>query len=116
MTALDPRLVPAFLALADELHFGRAAERPHLSQPALTQQLQRLERQLGVVLFERSRQGVRLSGAGTALLPAARAAQDAAAAFAESARELAEGRRGELRLGVSPGAHYALQALMGEFD
>ena len=116
MTALDPRLVPAFVALAEELHFGRAAERLHLSQPALTQQLQRLEQQLGVVLFERSRQGVSLSEAGGALLPVARAAQDATAALAESARELAEGRCGVLRLGVSNGAHYALHGLLEDFD
>ena len=116
MTALDPRLVPAFLALADELHFGRAAERLHVSQPGLSQQLQRLERQLGVVLFDRDRHGVRLPETGAALLPAARAAHDAAEAFAERARELAGGARGELRLGVSPGAHYAVQGLLARFD
>jgi DNA-binding transcriptional LysR family regulator len=114
MTAVDPRLLPTFVALAEELHFGRAAERMHVSQPALTQQLQRLERQLGLELFARSRHRVELSAAGAALLPAARAAENAAGAFEEVARELAEGRRGVLRLGVSTGAHYAVQALLSE--
>ncbi|HWM10066.1 MAG TPA: LysR family transcriptional regulator, partial [Solirubrobacteraceae bacterium] len=52
---LDPRLLRPFVVLADELHFGRAAERLHVSQPALSQQVARLERQLGVRLFARTR-------------------------------------------------------------
>jgi DNA-binding transcriptional LysR family regulator len=114
MTAVDPRLVTGFVTLADELHFGRAAERLHLSQPALTQQLQRLERQLGVPLFTRNRHRVELTEVGAALLPAARAAREATESLADIARAFAAGERGELRLGLSTGSHYAAGALLGE--
>ena len=111
----DPRLLRPFVALADELHFGRAAERLHVTQPALSQQIARLERQLGVRLFDRTRTRVELTEAGAAMLPAARTAVDAAAAAAEIARGYAGGDRGELRLGLSPGAHYVAQPLLAEF-
>lgn len=108
---VDPRLLRPFVALADELHFGRAAARLHVSQPALSQQIARLERQLGVRLFERTRAHVELTAAGAAMLPSARVAVDAAAASEEAAR----GEGGELRLGLSPGAHYVAQPLLAEF-
>jgi DNA-binding transcriptional LysR family regulator len=108
---LDPRLLRPFVALADELHFGRAAARLHVSQPALSQQIARLERQVGVRLFERTRAHVELTAAGAAMLPSARVAVEAAAAAQEAAR----GEGGELRLGLSPGAHYLAQPLLAEF-
>ncbi|NGO40779.1 LysR family transcriptional regulator [Streptomyces ureilyticus] len=61
-----------FVAVAEELHFTRAAERLYVSQPALSKQVRALERQLGAPLFERDRQGVRLTPVGAALLPYAR--------------------------------------------
>lgn len=61
-----------FVAVAEELHFTRAAERLFVSQPALSKQVRALERQLGVTLFSRDRQGVSLTTAGAALLPYAR--------------------------------------------
>ncbi|MGI5193976.1 LysR substrate-binding domain-containing protein [Streptomyces sp. CA-288835] len=61
-----------FVAVAEELHFTRAAELLYVSQPALSKQVRALERQLGAPLFERDRQGVRLTPVGAALLPYAR--------------------------------------------
>ena len=112
---LDPRLLRPFVALADELHFGRAAARLHVSQPALSQQIARLERQLGVRLFERTRAHVELTEAGADMLAPARAAVEAAAAAVEVAGRHARGDGGELRLGLSPGAHYVAQPLLAEF-
>ena len=108
---LDPRLLRPFVALADELHFGRASERLHVSQPALSQQIARLERQVGVRLFDRTRATVELTAAGAEMLGPARVAVEAAAAAEEAAR----GAGGELRLGLSPGAHYIAEPLLAEF-
>ncbi len=77
----------AFLAVAEELNFRRAAARVFLSQPALSAQIRQLEHDLGVRLFERDKRGTRLSADGRALVPVAR---DALAAIAEI--ELAAGR------------------------
>jgi DNA-binding transcriptional LysR family regulator len=111
----DPRLLRPFVALADELHFGRAAERLHVTQPALSQQIARLERQVGVRLFARTRTRVEPTEAGAAMLPSARAAVEAAAAADEIARSHARGEGGELWLGLSPGAHYLAQSMLAEF-
>jgi DNA-binding transcriptional LysR family regulator len=111
----DPRLLPSFVVLAEELHFGRAAARLHIAQPALSQQIRRLEQQLGVTLFARTKRRVELTEAGAAVLAPARAAVDAARAAGEVAQAFAAGAAGELRLGLSPGAHYTSQKLLAAF-
>ena len=112
----DVRLLRSFVVLAETLHFGRAAERLHISQPTLSQQIGRLERQLGVTLLDRSSRRVALSAAGTAVLEHARAAVAAAEAVDAIAREHANGRRGPLRLGFSPGVHYLAHRVLAELD
>src|ERR687894_1966882 len=100
--SLDPRLLRSFVVLAEELHFSRAGERLHMTQPALSQQVKRLEHQLDVRLFERTRSSVKLSDGGRAILGAARSAVKAAASVEEIAAAMARGERGELRLGFPP--------------
>ncbi|MFC9678849.1 LysR family transcriptional regulator [Streptomyces sp. NPDC056948] len=90
-----------FVAVAEDMHFTRAAERLYVSQPALSKQVRALERQLGVELFRRDRHGVALTGAGTALLPHARrvlADWAEGAAAVESARAA---QRSTLVVGMS---------------
>jgi DNA-binding transcriptional LysR family regulator len=112
--SLDPRLLRSFLVLAEELHFSKAAARLHMTQPALSQQIRRLELQLGVEVFERTRSSVRLSEGGRAILGPARNAVKAAESVEDVAAAVARGERGELRLGFSPGVHYVAQAILAE--
>ncbi|MFD9435668.1 LysR family transcriptional regulator [Streptomyces sp. NPDC060002] len=86
MDNLETRELRYFVAVAEELHFGRAAERLGMAQPPLSRAIQRLERRLGVSLLERNRRGVALTGAGEVLLHEGRAALDATTAAARRAR------------------------------
>ncbi|WP_374198987.1 LysR family transcriptional regulator [Streptomyces sp. GESEQ-35] len=106
-----------FVTVAEELHFTRAAERLYVSQPALSKQIRALERQLGVELFARDRQGVTLTEAGEALLAPARrvlAAWEEAAAAVEEARAA---QRSTLTVGMStsPGRGGLLPAIRSRF-
>ncbi|MFD9323840.1 LysR family transcriptional regulator [Streptomyces sp. NPDC060053] len=86
MDTLETRELRYFIAVAEELHFGRAAERLGMAQPPLSRAIQQLERRLGVSLLERDRRGVALTDAGEVLLHEGRAVLDATAAAARRAR------------------------------
>ncbi|HZT55001.1 MAG TPA: LysR family transcriptional regulator [Burkholderiaceae bacterium] len=88
-----------FLMLAQTLHFGRAAELLHITQPPLTQAIQQLERRLGTRLFERTRRSVALTPAGAALVEPVRQLLQQAAALQARARDAAAGEAGRVRLG-----------------
>ena len=95
---IELRVWRQFVALADELHFGRAATRLHMTQPPLTQAIQGLERTIGVPLFNRTRRSVALTPAGAALLPQARRLLAAAVDLPRVAQAAAAGLAGQLRL------------------
>jgi DNA-binding transcriptional LysR family regulator len=94
---IDLRKLRYFLAVADLLHFGRAAERLHIAQPALSRQIRSFEHDLGVTLFDRDRHGVDLTVAGRQLLADAPALLAAAAA---TRRRVAAAARGTRSLSV----------------
>src|SRR4051812_37187846 len=96
---MELRHLRSFVAVAEELHFGRAAERLHIAQSPLSQQIQRLERQVGAMLFERNRRKVELTDAGNAMLTHAREALAQADLAETAARAAAAGRAGTLRIG-----------------
>lgn len=98
---LDLRYIAAFLAIAEDLHFGRAAARLHLAQASLSYQLQRLERELGVELVSRTSREVKLTPAGRAFEVEARKLVDTARRAASVAREAASGRTGSISIGFN---------------
>lgn len=110
---MEFRHLESFLAIAEELHFGRAAARLHLTQPSLSQQLQRLERTLGVELVARTSHEVRLTSAGQAFEVEARAIVAQMEKAAYSAREAAAGRTGTVRVGYNfPAGQHILPATL----
>lgn len=97
--AMEFRHLRCFLALADELHFGRAAQRLAISQPPLSVAIQQLEASVGARLFDRDSKGVRLTPAGIAFRASATALLDRAEEACALAREVQAGEVGRLRLG-----------------
>ena len=105
---MELRHLRSFVAVAEELHFGRAAERLHIAQSPLSQQIQRLERQVGAMLFERNRRKVELTEAGQAMLRHAREALAQADLAETAARAAAAGLGGMLRVGFLGSAALAV--------
>ncbi|XLZ72690.1 LysR family transcriptional regulator [Massilia sp. SR12] len=98
---MELRHLRYFVAVAEELSFTRAAERLHIGQPPLSQQIQALEAEVGARLFERSKRWVRLTEAGKLFLEDARAILARAESAAERARRAQRGEAGELRVGFT---------------
>jgi DNA-binding transcriptional LysR family regulator len=96
---MELRRLRYFVAVAEELHFRRAADRLHLAQPALSQQVRKLEVEIGVDLFHRSRRGVVLTPAGSVFLDEARRLLRHADEAARTARNARTGTAGRIRLG-----------------
>jgi DNA-binding transcriptional LysR family regulator len=102
------RLWRSFTTVAEELHYGRAAERLHITQPALSRQIRDLEQELGVTLFDRTSRRVVLSRAGQSLLGPARRALAESDRAVRLARLAAKGDWGELAIAVLPAVALAL--------
>jgi DNA-binding transcriptional LysR family regulator len=112
---MEPRQLAAFLAVAEARHFGRAAERLGVAQPAVSQAIRRLEEDLGVALLERTSHRVATTGAGEAFLPHARAVLAALDDAQRAAADLRAGRAGVLRLVTTPGGGQVLAAVLRAF-
>lgn len=91
-----------FAAVAETRHFTRAAEREHVAQPSLSQSVRALERELGAELFHRARGHITLTDAGEALLPLARRILADTETARREVQEVAQLRRGRVRLGATP--------------
>jgi DNA-binding transcriptional LysR family regulator len=111
---VEIRQLVYFAAVAEELSFARAAQRLHIVQPAVSQQVRRLERELGVQLFDRTSRHVRLTAAGQRLLPEARSVLAAADKTRQLAAEIAAGTQAILRLGTSQGLGERLDAVLSD--
>ncbi|KQV80105.1 LysR family transcriptional regulator [Massilia sp. Root351] len=105
---LELRQLRYFAAVAEELHFGRAAQRLHMTQPPLSQAIQALEELLGAALFERNRRGVALTAAGIALLPEARRLLAQAQELPQLVQRAAAGEVGRLALAFVSSADYSV--------
>ena len=98
---MELRYLKSFIAVAEELHFGRAAERLYMAQPPLSHQIRRLEKELGVQLFERSTRSVRLTSAGESFLEPARDVLMGVDVAVRAARNAGKGEYGRVTVGFA---------------
>ncbi|MEV0247374.1 LysR family transcriptional regulator [Nocardia sp. NPDC050712] len=115
MGSLEVREMEAFLAVADELHFGRAGERLYLSQSRVSQLLRTLEHRVGAPLVERTSRRVRLTPLGEGFLAELRPAYTALQATMEGVRSAARGVQGLLRIGFQGSSNDRLMAAIAVF-
>ena len=95
-----------FVAVGEEEHFGRAAQRLRVAQPALSRQIQDLEREIGFTLFDRLSRGVKISSAGKLFLEEARGILQQLNEATERAQRVARGQSGTLRVGFTENASW----------
>jgi DNA-binding transcriptional LysR family regulator len=113
---IELRHLRYFVAVAEELHFGRAAERLHLAQPPLSQQIRRLEEILGYPVFQRTSRAVRLTAAGEVFLERARRTLRNVSEDIDEARSIGRGDEGFLRVGfIGSGMLTPLPAMLGRY-
>lgn len=104
---IDSRLLEVFGVVAEELHFGRAAQRLHISQPPLSQSVRKLEDQLGTPLLVRTTRSVRLTPAGAELARRIKVMMSESDALVRAVQAAAKGEIGRLAVGVTPSAAYS---------
>ncbi|MEB8343359.1 LysR substrate-binding domain-containing protein [Streptomyces endophyticus] len=109
---MELKHLTGFVAVAEELHFGRAAERLHIAQSPLSQQIKLLERDLGVKLFDRTTRTVRLTSAGQALVEPARRLLADASAVHRTVRAAHLGEVGRVSVGFAGASSYAALPLL----
>jgi DNA-binding transcriptional LysR family regulator len=110
---MDLHHLDAFLAVAEELHFGRAAERLHIAQPPLSRTIKQLERDLGAQLFDRTTRSVRLTSAGEALVEPARQVLESCRVARRAVQSAGRGETGRVRMGFAGPSSYLLVGELG---
>jgi DNA-binding transcriptional LysR family regulator len=105
---MELRHLRYFVAVAEELHFGRAAARLHMAQPPLSQQIQSLEEELGVQLFQRTKRSVQLTDSGIVFLEEARLTLAQAERAMVAAQRASRGEIGRLVIGFVGSASYSI--------
>lgn len=112
---MELRQLEYFVSVAEEANFTRAAQRVHVAQPAVSVQIQRLERELGQPLLDRSRRTVRLTAAGEAALPYAKTALAAVAGIRVAVDELTQLVRGTVTIGTVTSHNVDMPSLLADF-
>lgn len=113
---IELRHLRYFIAVAEELHFGRAAERLHIAQPPLSQQIRQLEQELGFQLFHRTKRSVQLTEAGQVFLAESCKLLKQLEQAVETGRQVSRGEKGQLIIGfVSSAAYNVLPLILRSF-